>query len=183
MNGSADSAEEELLRAARSGDQGALTTLYRQYVTPVYRYVRRRVPTAEIAEDIVSETFLAVVEQLNRFRFDAQPRTWIFAIARRRIADHWRACYRLPETAIEPVLALLAVPDDPQDEHSSGETVQDLRPLLARLPKNQRRVLECRFFEGRTIAETARSLDLSEGNVKVIQHRAIAALAKIAQTP
>lgn len=181
MNGqNDDSTDADLVRAVQAGDATALSTLYQRHVVPVYRFVRRRVATTETAEDVVSETFLAVVEHIGRFRFQASFRSWLFMIARRRIADHWRRRYRLPETAIEPVLWLLAAPADPPADMGATGSAERLRPLLGRLPERDRRVLECRFFEERSIAETAETLGLTEGNVKVIQHRAIKKLAQLA---
>ncbi len=169
-----------LLQAVLQGDSEALARLYRAHVTLVYRYIRRRTPTTEVAEDLTSETFLAVVEQIRSFRLESSFQTWILTIARRRIGDYWRRQYRLPPAACETVLALLPAPADHAPVEELPESRPDLTPVLARLPERQRRVLECRFLEGKTVAETAAALQLSEGNVKVIQHRAIAQAARLA---
>lgn len=171
-----------LLGAVQAGDGAALTTLYRQYATPVYAFIRRRLPTTEAAEDVTSETFLAVVEQVRSFRSDATFKNWVYAIARRRVAEYWRRHYRLPELAIDAVLSLLAASAE-GDVHPPAETWSraDLDRVLAELPERARSVLTCRFLDGRSVAETAEHLSLSEANVKVIQHRALAKAADIAK--
>lgn len=172
-----------LVAAVQEGDAQALSVLYRRYVELVFRYVRRRVPTTELAEDVTSETFLAVVTGLRSFRGSSSFRTWMFQIARRRIADHWRRHYELPECAIDLVLELVGASyaDSEQDPDMSMRSNIDLKRVLAELSERDRRVLECRFFEQKSVRETAEELSLSEGNVKVIQHRAIRQAANIAQ--
>ncbi len=164
-----------LVTAVQAGDAAALSVLYRRYVAMVFGYIRRRTPTTEAAEDVASETFLAVVARIRSFRNSSSFRTWMFQIARRRIADYWRRQYALPECAGDVVLALLGSDPDAVEPEEVRLSVSraDLDRVLAGLPERSRRVLECRFLEGKTVRETADALGLSEGNVKVIQHRAI----------
>lgn len=172
-----------LVTAIQGGDATALSVLYRRHIEHVFRYIRRRVPTSEIAEDVTSETFLAVITGLRSFRGSSTFRTWVFSIAQRRIADYWRRHYELPECAIELVLEFLGVlPTDPAPEpEAPTRSNVDAQRVLSQLTERDRRVLECRFFEGKSVRETAEALSLSEGNVKVIQHRAIRRAADIAE--
>ena len=174
-----------LVLAVQAGDAAALSVLYRRYIELVFNYVRRRTPTTEAAEDVTSETFLAVVTRIRSFRNSSSFRTWMFQIARRRIADFWRRHYALPEYASDVVLYLMADQSAPTEPDEDRPTVSraNLEHVLAQLPERPRRVLECRFLEGKTVRETADALALSEGNVKVIQHRAIRQAADIVQRP
>lgn len=128
---------------------------------------------------------MAVVERVGEFRGQASFKNWVFTIARRRIADHWRRAYRLPEVAADLALVLLASPapatGDPPDDPPGDGPRPDLDAVLSQLAERDRRVLVCRFREGKSIAETAQELGVSEGNCKVIQHRALARAAQIAQ--
>lgn len=171
-----------LVAAAQNGDATALSVLYRRYVSAIYAYIRRRVAATEVAEDVTSETFLAVVAGLRSFRGSSTFRTWLYQIARRRVADFWRRQYELPACASDIVLLLLARPDDdPEDDDALMRSNINLAGVLRELPERHRRVLECRFLEQKTVRETAEELSLSEGNVKVIQHRAIRQASEIAQ--
>ena len=172
-----------LVAAVQEGDATALSVLYRRHIELVFRYIRRRVPTSEIAEDVTSETFLAVVTGLRSFRGSSTFRTWVFSIARRRIADYWRRQYELPECAIDLVLGFLGVSltDCEPEAQAPTRSNVDTQQVLSQLSERDRRVLECRFFEGKSVSETANALSLTEGNVKVIQHRAIRRAADIAQ--
>lgn len=172
-----------LIQAIQAGDAEALAALYRRYVTPIYRYLRRRLPTTEAAEDLTSETFLAVVERIRSFRSDASFQTWVYTIARRRAADYWRKRYRLPEAAIEVTLALVGSPESAAADAGTAEPPPGrLQDVLRQLPERSRKVLESRFLEGRGVAETAAALNLSQANVKVIQHRALKQAAALAQS-
>lgn len=159
------------------GDSVALSELYRRYVTLIYRYIRKRVASTEVAEDITSDVFLAVIQRISKFRGDASVRTWLFGIARRRVADHWRKAYQLPESAIDTVDLLLHV-SEAEEGQEDDSAPQRLHSVLNALPEKYRKVLECRFLEGKTVRETAEHLSLTESNVKVIQHRAIAMASK-----
>jgi len=172
-----------LVTAVQEGDATALSVLYRRHVDLVFRYIRKRVPTTEVAEDVTSETFLAIITGLRTFRGFSRFRTWMFGIARRRVVEYWRRHYEVPEYAIDLVLELVGVPpaDSEPDPEPSMQSNIDCARVLAELPERDRRVLECRFLERKSVHETAQELSLSEGNVKVIQHRAIRRAADIAQ--
>ena len=104
----------------------------------------------------------------------------MYAIARHRVADHWRRAYRLSETAAEFALALLAAPDPVSDDEPEAQPKPDLDRVLGQLSVAQRQVLIARFQNGQTVAETAAALGLTESNCKVIQHRALKRAAVIA---
>lgn len=176
--------DKELVARAQQGHEDGVVRLYRKYSTPIFRYVMCRLPSRESAEDVTSDVFLVCIQGLSRFQGNSSFRTWLYAIARRKIADFWRQTYRLPEVAIDVVDLLIAqrnAPshDEPEPEH---KRVLDLQSVLAALSERDRRVLECRFLEGKTIDETASALNLTTSNVKVIQHRAIAKAAQHAQS-
>ncbi len=171
--------DESLVQAAQSGDASALTCLYDRYVNQIYAYLQRRVATTEAAEDLTSETFLAIVQSLRSFRGESTFRTWLFDIARRRLAEHWRRTYRLPTVAIDTFASFAAGPEEATGSEPEDLRRNQLQTVLAALPERERRVLHCRFMEKRSVRETAQALGLTENNTKVIQHRAIARAARL----
>lgn len=80
--------DAELLHRWRAGDSVAGQQLFQRHFTMLYRFFRRRAPDA--AQDLVQTTLLACVEQPGRFRAEATFRTYLYAIARRQLADHVR---------------------------------------------------------------------------------------------
>lgn len=163
-----------LVAEVQQGNGASLSLLYQRHVGLVFGYIRRRVDCREVAEDLTSETFLACVERIRSFRGDASFKNWLLTIARRRVAEHWRKAYQLPEVSLDLVLAFLGTPPQQEEGHTMPDPPRyDVHEILAKLPERSRRVLECRLLEGKSVRETAQELLLSEANVKVMQHRAL----------
>ena len=88
---------ESILTAAQDGGEWAVATLYRWLHPALIRYLRGR--AGHEAEDLASETWLAVARALPSFNGDeAAFRSWVFTIAHRRVIDHHRAVARRPRT-------------------------------------------------------------------------------------
>lgn len=161
--------------------QADLEQIFTQYADPIYRFLYSRVGNRQDAEDLTSEVFYKAARELDSARSQTSIASWLFTVARSILADYWRRYYRtgipvsLDESRYAEVVEPEAVPDVP-DEGESGMVVA----LLATLPERYRRVLELRFLHGYSIKETARELDLTPENVKVIQHRALAKALQVA---
>jgi RNA polymerase sigma-70 factor (ECF subfamily) len=184
MSLAADPTDDELVRRAHQGDRQALMALYQRYVNEIYGYAFGQAGNAQDAEDITAETFLRLVGALGSFRGQSSFRTWLYAIARNQVRDHWRRNGRRlgverewPEwelAAPGPVGAGGGRPADPRAT-ALGQAV------LAALPPNYCQVLQHRILEERSIAETAAAMGTSVANVKVLQHRALKRAAQIAE--
>lgn len=151
-----------------------LDHVFAHFLDPVYRFLYSRVGNRQDAEDLTSEVFLKATRQLDPARPTASIGQWLFVVARTVLADHWRRYYRTgrPLPLDDAVAAALPEADPaPGGSETSAETVQ---AILERLPDRPRRVLELRFLAGYSVDETAEALGLTAGNVKVIQHRALA---------
>jgi RNA polymerase sigma-70 factor (ECF subfamily) len=123
------------------------------------------------AEDITSAVFEQALANLLTFEFRGAPlAAWLFRIAANALTDHWRREGR--ETHDPPT----DLPDE--REHLDLEQRVSLFQLVDRLPEMQRRVIELRFVEGRSIKDVAAALDRSEGAVKQLQLRALQNLRK-----
>ena len=170
----------EAVRQAQQGDQAAFTAIYEQFAAPLFRYVLVRCGDVGLAEELTSELWLRVVERLPAFRCPADhPEkafpAWLYQIARNLAIDAARrggtAALPLPETMIAR--------EAPLDEWVIGrEEQQALCAALAHLTPEQRDVLLLRFLEAYNTADVARLLGRSEGAVKGLQHRALAAVAR-----
>jgi RNA polymerase sigma factor (sigma-70 family) len=171
--------DDALVDRARRGDASALTALYRRYVGEVYGYAINNLGNAQDAEDVTSDTFTRVVDALAGYRGDASFRTWLYAIARNQVRDHWRRNGRqhvvpLEEVPVGTGAAPAQAPPDPRWSRLG-------RAVLAGLPENYRQVLTLRILQGRSVRETAAALATTEGNVKVLQHRALRRAVDIAR--
>jgi RNA polymerase sigma factor (sigma-70 family) len=159
------------VRAGAHRDE--LLDVYRDNVRTVYAFFTYSV-SHETAEDLTASTFERVVRSWNRFDPDyATPRTWIMAIARNILADHFRRQSHRNAVSLDehPALAAsLASSDDPAAECLSLATVRD---WLGRLEPREREVLALRFGADLPAADIARALELSEANVHQISSRAL----------
>jgi RNA polymerase sigma-70 factor (ECF subfamily) len=177
-----DLADDRLVALARQGERQALVVLYHRYVAEVFGFAMNGLGDREDAEDVTAETFARVVDNLDAFRGESSFRTWLYAIARNQVRDVYRRNGRHPVAALD-VSRLAAA--EASDGAAAGEGVPRWstqgRAVLERLPENYRAVLTLRILEERSVRETAHRLGLSEGNVKVLQHRALKRAAEIAR--
>lgn len=163
-------AEERLLIEAAQRDPSRFADLYETHFERVYAYVVRRVRDRHAAEDVTSDVFHQALANLGRFEWRGVPfAAWLFRIAANAIADRGRL------TARE---VLVADPDDRADEKDDPEVEDHARlfRLVRALPDDQRRVIEMRFAEQKTIREIAGELGRSEGAVKQLQFRGLQGL-------
>ena len=162
--------ERELIEAAQA-DPARFGEVYDRHVDRVYAYVSRRAGSRSVAEDITAEVFQEALANLKRFEWRGVPfAAWLFRMAANALADHWRRQGRLADGPL---------PDLPDEgEHAELERRVSLFQLVDRLPDLQRRVIEMRFVEDKSIRDVAAALDRSEGAVKQLQLRAIENLRK-----
>lgn len=163
-------ARERLLVEAAQRDPTRFGDLYDAYFHRVYVYVARRVRRRDLTEDITSQVFHQALANLSRFEWRGISfAAWLFRIAANAISDQWKRTAREqgnPEpTASEEVF------DPAHDETDERRAV--LNQLVAKLPEDQRRVIQMRFAEEKSIREIARDLGRSEGAIKQLQFRAL----------
>lgn len=83
--------DEDLLSAYAAGDARAFSELYARHGRAIYRFFLRQGAAAPTADDLLQETWLAVVRNAARFEPRAKFTTWLFTVARSKMIDHWRA--------------------------------------------------------------------------------------------
>jgi RNA polymerase sigma-70 factor (ECF subfamily) len=164
-----------LVQRAQSGDGAAFAALYDVFAPRVFRFFRFRVSTADAAEDLTQRVFLKMVEQLPNYQSRGIPfAAWVFRVARNAWIDEDRTSH--------PSVPLDALSDSPSETDgpfvlAAASLESDmLQDAIATLTPDQREVIASRFFAGLTPGETAALMGRSEGSVRVLQHRALAAL-------
>ncbi len=158
-----------------SKPRGRFEEIYDAHVVPIYRYIYARVGNRPDAEDLTAQVFTRAVEQLDVTREPGQIASWLYRVSQNAIADHWRAFYRLPlvtEAQLAPGWEPVAAVEQPPKRDDDPSTTR-VEAVLRRLPEQYRRVLELRFLQRLSVAETARELGVSHGNAKVLQYRAL----------
>jgi len=173
---SSDSEYSLVQRAARR-DQNAFATLYERYVERVFRHVHYMVPDRVDAEDITQDVFVKAWKSIQHYRWTGAPFvSWLIAIARNAIVDHYRARKNLRH--FEPTDDADAQPDPALSMELRMGSL-DLREAVMKLKGDKRKVIIMRFIDGFSHEEIAKALNKSEGAVRVIQFRALRELRRI----
>jgi RNA polymerase sigma-70 factor (ECF subfamily) len=167
-----------LVDRAQQGDRAALEELYLIHFDRIYGYLHVSVGNRHDAEDLTTQTFLKMLESINKFRWQSAPfSAWLFRIAHNLAMDHFRANRRWqPEEE---------VPEPPADEATSAEERafesigrKSMLDLIDDLSQEQQQVLTLKFVFNFANAEAATILGKTEGAVKSLQHRALVSLQK-----
>lgn len=163
--------------AVRRGDPAAFTALFRRTQPLLLRYLR--VIAGDDAEDIASDTWLAVVRDIRTFHGDESAfRAWLLTVARHRLVDARRAQARRPAdpTDAVPEPGATGAPDAAESALESMATQRAVR-LIAALAPDQAEAVYLRFVAGLDVASVARLMDRTPGAVRVLTHRGLARLA------
>jgi len=185
---SADGGNPDLQRlpsGALAGDARATEDLLGAVHRMVRRYCRARLGrhpgTEHGADDVAQEVCIAVLSALPRYRDEGRPfEAFVYRVAANKVADAQRASYRLPQPQAElPEVVDLA--DGPEESAMRASDAERARALLNRLPPLQRELMVLRVAVGLSAEATGRALDMTPGNVRVSQHRALAKLRAAAE--
>ena len=163
-----DATEQALVEAAKS-DPSRFAALYEAHFDRIYAFVAHRVRDRAAAEDLTAEVFRHALAAIGGFEWRGVPfAAWLYRIAANEIADHATRAAR-EHGSIAPEEAAY-------DETSLIEHRATLYRLVGDLPPDQRRVIEMRFGEERSLRDVAHTLGRTEGAVKQLQWRALQTL-------
>lgn len=158
--GTAGEGEAALIGRCRT-DRSAFAAVYRAHYGAIVGYLYRRTGDRHAAEDLASETFIAAMGSVHRFRLGEAPvRSWLYRIATNQ-ANRWartrkRRAITQRVSGLEPAAATAEVSDE----------LARARAALMRLKASEQAVLALHYFEGLSVAEIARALGWREGTVK-----------------
>lgn len=191
--------DPRLVEALRSGDESAFVSLIDRYHASMLRLAMVFVPSQAIAEEVVQEAWMGVLQGLNRFEGRSSLKTWIFRILTNRAKTRAQREVRsvpfsslsefntdLPEPAVDP--ERFRGPDQqwpghwisfprswdeiPEERILSQETLTRIQEAIDALPQGQREVIVLRDIDGCSSDEACNLLGVSEANQRVLLHRA-----------
>lgn len=165
---------------AQASDNMALQRIYDAHAVQIYRFIYHKVGNREDAEDLTTQVFIKATQSLDIRQDEQSQIAWLYQVARTTIADHWRLYYKGSVVSLDAL----------QEEHGHQEILEDpafaapvpeqddpavhkVQAILGQLPENYRQVLTYRFLQGYSLKETAAAMNITEGNVKVLQYRAL----------
>jgi RNA polymerase sigma-70 factor (ECF subfamily) len=189
--------ERELVAKLRAGDEAAFRELIATYHPMLVRVARAYVPTQTAAEEVAADTWVAVLEGIDRFQERSSLKTWLFRILTNKAKTRgMRERRTLPFSALESDDSSVdpdrfhgpehrwpghwAAPPQgfPEERLLAAETRAVVEQAIARLPPAQRAVISLRDIEGWDAEEVCNALTLSETNQRVLLHRARSAVRK-----
>ncbi len=132
--------------APATPNQDVLVEAYEKYATAIFRFAYRRLGNRDDAQDVTAQVFLKASRGLDASYDEDSRRSWLFRAARTAIVDVWRSYGDVPVVPLE-----WYAEDTPTVERGSGDASERVERVLARLNPIQRRVLELRFLEGRSL--------------------------------
>lgn len=164
------------MRAANRGDTVSYHRLLTA-ITPVLRKVVRARGAAlgpEGCEDVLQDVLLAIHSKRHTWREDAPLRPWLYAIARHKVVDAFRARGRHVEASIDDFAEGLVAADGPDPTEG-----RDMEKVLGKLEPRAAEIVRGFGLKGETTAETAARLNMSEGAVRVALHRALKTIVRL----
>lgn len=168
--------DEELVQRIREGEAAAGETLCRRYHAPLYRYLQRVSRSALIAEELYQQTWLSVLEHLDRFDPASSPggfKAWLFRIATNKANDHWRLKGRQRT-------AQMKLAQEGEEEFPSAsaglevtEKFSSLKRAIEALPEAQRQIVMLRYYSGMKFVEIAQMLGCPLNTALGRMHKAV----------
>jgi RNA polymerase sigma-70 factor, ECF subfamily len=163
---SSNDTDQMLIAAIARRDEAAFGTLYLRYHRRVGRFLAVNLPRCKTAEEVVNDTLWIVWQNAGQFKGSSQVSTWIMGIAFHVGVRSLRKSQR----ALADVKALQDVPESTHNPWSESEIGEWIAAGLARLPDEQRKVLELAYHLGHSCAEIAESVNCPVGTVKTRMH-------------
>jgi RNA polymerase sigma-70 factor (ECF subfamily) len=148
---------------------------YESYGQRIFRFLFWRTQDTALSEDLTSSVFEKAWRSRSNFK-GGSVQAWLYRIARNTLTDHWR---KKKELALDDESEIV---DESSDDLAAAlDTeleIERLEQALLTLPAATRKLVELRFIEGLSAKAVAQQLNISEGNVRIIQYRALKQIRK-----
>jgi RNA polymerase sigma-70 factor (ECF subfamily) len=169
--------ESQILEECILGNWTNFEELYEEYLPKIYRYVYHRVGNKQLAEDVTSTVFMKVVSNLNTFRVgESSFASWIYAIARNTLIDHFR---KHKSTVDLGEADNIASTQNVEHQTDTTLTLAKVKTAMKNLSEVQREVLILRAWDDLSHKEIGEVLGISEDNSKMTFSRALKSLKQI----
>jgi RNA polymerase sigma-70 factor, ECF subfamily len=170
--------DEVLIGRIASGDRLAMQVLFARHHVRVYRFVLRVVRDQTTAEDLISEVFLDVWRQADRFEGRSAVSTWLLAIARFKALSALR---RRPDEALddEAAAAIEDTSDNPEETLAKKDKSAVIRKCLEGLSGDHREIIDLVYYHEKSVEEVAEIVGIPENTVKTRMFYARKKLAEL----
>jgi len=181
LSANLSTSDEVLIGRIAQGDRLAMQVLFARHQVRVYRFVLRLVGNQAVAEDLISEVFLDVWRQADRFEGRSAVSTWLLAIARFKALSLMR---RKPDEELdeETAGAIEDRSDDPEVSVQKKDKSVALRKCLQALSPEHREVIDLVYYHEKSVQEVAQIVGIPEATVKTRMFYARKRLSELLKT-
>lgn len=162
--------DDESLAFGAAEDFEAFAELYRRHECVIYKSIRAKTPSDDIAEDLTAQVFFKALSSAKTWRGEGSYRSWLYAIAQNSISSYLKSRQRVAAVEVVPE------PVDPTPDPGSQVIVGEARNLVwkrvSELPDAQKEAVVLRYLKELSIEEVARLTRRTRGAVRILLHRA-----------
>jgi RNA polymerase sigma-70 factor (ECF subfamily) len=172
--------DAELVARLKANDDEAYREVVARYGDPLYGYIYSITGDHHLSEDVISETYLRMIEKIDSYTFYGAPfKAWLYRVAHNLAIN---ALKRAQRHVGEAALETAAPPaDDPAATIAVQLEAEELRQALTELTEEQQQVVLLRFVAGQSPGQVAQALEKTENAVKQMQFRALRSLGRLLQ--
>jgi RNA polymerase sigma-70 factor (ECF subfamily) len=168
--------DEEIMTLIQANNEQAFNELYSRYKTPLYSYFYGLLDKS-LADELLQDTFLKIVNKRDTFRFESQVKTWVWTIAKNTLRDHWRSTDHKMKNSFEQLQSeegdeLYADQSDPHEEAFLKKvTLAQLKICINELPDQQKEIIFLHIQSELSNQEIASLTNVGVGAIKSILFR------------
>jgi RNA polymerase sigma-70 factor (ECF subfamily) len=167
----------ELVKQAQSGSVAAVGELYDRHRSRIFRYIRFKTANTQVAQDLTSEVFLRMVDNLPSFQLRGVPfSAWLYRIARNLIIKQGQKESNWPVVSLGYADNVSRNGDNPALVVERQMEMERIWQGLERINEIQREVILLRFIGGLSLKETSQIMEKTVAAIKTLQHRGVLAL-------
>lgn len=159
-----------MMQDPRSQEKG-LRALMDAYQSRLYWHIRRLIVDADLAQDVLQETFIKVYQNFHQFKNDSQLYTWLYRIATNEALQQINKLKRMQKTDEDADYYLQNIVSDQLEDN--GDEIQILlQKAIQSLPEKQKLVFTMRYYDDLPYEEISKIVDMSVGTLKTNYHYA-----------
>lgn len=143
--------------------------MYDKYADDIYKYLYSYGRDKELAEDLLADTFVRVIKNIDKFDFN-QPRAWLYTIARNLLRDHWK---KKSTVTLNEKIEVVDNSDSIEEKIDKQLSKERLENAIKKLPSREADVIRLRFVRNFSAKEVGKIVNISPENVRIIQYRAL----------
>jgi len=187
-NNSLTLAEEKNLVEMAKKDKEAFATLYEIYFARIHNYILRRAGDIDLAEDLTSQVFMKVLDNIQKFEWRGLPfSAWLYRIASNVLMTHYRKNKHQSVVDLDDISFMMVDSELTPLEKAKeqDETIENnlkyksVKKALIKIKPKYAEIIVFKFFEKKGNSEIAEILSISEGNLRIRLFRALKELKKI----